>query len=295
MPGGRPPAATDLANTDMEPDRSPRPAQDAPGAAAAGALVSPGAGLRELLGGLGAGLRRFLRLLAGAARDLAPVVGVVAFFQLAVFRQPFPDLAAVAAGLALVVVGLALFVHGLEISLFPIGEDMANALASRGSVLLLTVFAFGLGFGTTVAEPALIAVAGEAGRVAAGAGLIEDSPAVMESWSETLRYVVAFSVGTALVVGVFRILRGWPIHVLIIGGYLAVVALTAVAPPEMVGIAYDSGGVTTSTITVPLVTALGVGLAHVIRGRNPLLDGFGMIALASLFPMLFVLAYGILV
>lgn len=252
-------------------------------------------GLRApFLAGLAAGLRRFLRLLAGAARDLAPVVGVVAFFQLAVFQQPFPDLGSVAAGLALVLVGLALFVLGLEISLFPIGEDMANALASRGSALLLAAFAFGLGFGTTVAEPALIAVAGEAGRVAAEAGLIDSAPATMESWATTLRYVVALSVGASLVVGVLRILRNWPIHVLIIGGYLVVVALTAAAPPEMVGIAYDSGGVTTSTITVPLVTALGVGLAHVIRGRNPLLDGFGMIALASLFPMVFVLAYGIL-
>ncbi|HER25691.1 MAG TPA: DUF1538 domain-containing protein, partial [Rhodospirillales bacterium] len=115
------------------------------------------------------------------------------------------------------------------------------------------------------------------------------------AYALTLRLTVALSVGIALVVGVFRILKGWPIHYLIIGGYLGVVVLTLFAPAEIIGIAYDSGGVTTSTITVPLVTALGVGLASTIRGRNPMVDGFGLIAFASLTPILFVLVFGMVV
>jgi hypothetical protein len=152
-----------------------------------------------------------------------------------------------------------------------------------------------LGFGTTVAEPALIAISHEAARTMAEAKVIADSEAARASYAKSLRYTVAVSVGIALVLGVFRILKGWPVHWMIIGGYVIVVGLTAVAPKEIIGIAYDSGGVTTSTITVPLVTALGVGLASVIRGRNPMTDGFGMIAFASLTPMIFVLLFGMVV
>ena len=146
-----------------------------------------------------------------------------------------------------------------------------------------------------MAEPALIAVAAEAGRVAGTAGAIADTAEARDGHAFSLRMTVALSVGASLVLGVFRILKGWPIQYLIIGGYLLVVALTAFAPPEIVGIAYDSGGVTTSTITVPLVTALGVGLAATIRGRNPMIDGFGLIAFASLSPMIFVLIFGMVV
>ena len=152
-----------------------------------------------------------------------------------------------------------------------------------------------LGFGTTVAEPALIAVTGEAAKIASAAGVIGADTDAMQSYAFQLRMTVALSVGFALVVGVLRILMGWPIQYLIIGGYLVVMALTQFAPEDIVGIAYDSGGVTTSTITVPLVTALGVGLASAIRGRNPIIDGFGLIAFASLSPMIFVLLFGILV
>jgi hypothetical protein len=154
------------------------------------------------------------------------------------------------------------------------------------------LFAFALGFGTTVAEPALIAIAEEAARVAAVGGWIDESEALRRSYANGLRYTVALSVGFAVVLGVMRILRGWPLQNLIILGYLGVILMTAVAPKEIVGIAYDSGGVTTSTITVPLVTALGVGLASCIEGRNPMTDGFGLIALASLMPMIFVMVYG---
>lgn len=232
--------------------------------------------------------------LLDSLRDLAPIIGVIAFFQLIVLRQPIPNLGDMLSGILLVVIGLTLFVEGLKLGLFPIGESMAHRLAGKGSLFWLVIFAFSLGFGTTVAEPALIAVAEEAAAVAAAGGMIADTREAATEYASGLRLTVALSVGFAIVIGVLRIIRGWPIHYLIIGGYIGVVIMTAFAPPEIIGIAYDSGGVTTSTITVPLVTALGVGLATSIHGRNPLTDGFGLIAFASLTPMIFVMLYGIL-
>jgi len=237
-------------------------------------------------------LRGFLNLLVGAFRDLLPIIVVIAVFQLAVIQQPFPNLGGILVGLVCVVVGLALFIQGLEIGLFPLGEAMAQAMTRKGSLAGLLVFAFVLGFGTTVAEPALIAIAAEAATIAGTAGAIADTAQAREDYAFWLRMTVALSVGAALVLGVFRILVGWPIQYFIISGYIMVTVMTAFAPAEIVGIAYDSGGVTTSTITVPLVTALGVGLASTIRGRNPLLDGFGLIAFASLTPMIFVMIFG---
>lgn len=225
-------------------------------------------------------------------RDLAPIVLVIAFFQIVVLQQPFPNLGSVLVGLLCVWVGLALFIQGLESGLFPLGEVLARGFANKGSLTALLAFAFCLGFGATVAEPALIAVAAEAAEVAAAAGAITDSDQARSSYALQLRLVVAVSVGAAIMLGVLRILKGWPIHYLIISGYLLVSAMTLVAPDEIVGVAFDSGGVTTSTITVPLVTALGVGLAASIRGRNPMVDGFGLIAFASLTPMICVMAYG---
>ena len=154
------------------------------------------------------------------------------------------------------------------------------------------IFAFFLGFSTTIAEPALIAVAQEAAMVSSSAGIIENDSETLDSYAFGLRLSVAFSVGLAIVIGVIRILKGWPIYYLIIGGYILVMLVTMIAPKEIIGLAYDAGGVTTSTITVPLVTALGVGLANVIKGRSPLTDGFGLIAFASLLPMIFVMIYG---
>ena len=241
------------------------------------------------------GLRSLISVMMGSVRDLAPIVLVVIFFQAVVLRQPFPNLADTIAGLLFVLLGLGLFIRGLDMALFPIGEALAGAFARKGSVVLLLLFAFGLGFGTTVAEPALIAVTEEAARVMAAAGSIADDEETQRTFATALRYTVAVSVGTALIIGVWRILKGWPIQWLIIGGYILVVLLTTLAPEEIIGIAYDSGGVTTSTITVPLVTALGVGLATVIRGRNPMVDGFGLIAFASLTPMIFVLIFGMVV
>ncbi len=236
-----------------------------------------------------------LRLVSGSARDLAFIVLVIGLFQLAVLRQPFPDLGRVLAGLIMVLLGLALFVRGLDLGLFPLGEGMAHAFARKGSLGWLLAFAFAVGFGTTAAEPALILIAAEAGEVAAQAGAIADTAPARESYALGLRLTVALAVGVALVVGVWRILSGWPLHLMIAGGYLLVVVMTAFAPEEIVGIAYDSGGITTSTVTVPLVTALGVGLASSIEGRNPVVDGFGLIAFASLTPMIFVMAYGMLI
>jgi len=227
-------------------------------------------------------------------RDLLPIVLVIAFFQIIVLQQAPENLLQIFTGLLFVVLGLTFFIFGLEQGLFPIGESMAHAFASKGSVFWLLTFAFALGFGTTIAEPALIAVAAEASKVAAEAGLVELNQQAMKSYASGLRLTVALSVGFAIALGVLRILLNWSIQYIIMIGYLMVVVMTAFAPIEISGIAYDSGGVTTSTITVPLVTALGVGLASSISGRNPMLDGFGLIAFASLFPIIFVLGYGMI-
>ena len=240
-------------------------------------------------------LRRFLDSVLSSVRDLLPIVLVVAFFQVVVIQEPVPQFGRMLAGSVLVILGLAFFVRGLEQALFPIGESIAYAFARKGSLFWLLVFAFALGFGTTIAEPALIAVAEEAAEIAAEGAVIAQDIEAMEEYAFGLRLTVALSVGFAIAVGVYRIIRGWPIQYFIIAGYIGVVIMTAFAPPEIIGIAYDSGGVTTSTVTVPLVTALGVGLAESIKGRNPMVDGFGLIALASLTPMIFVMGYGMII
>jgi hypothetical protein len=229
-------------------------------------------------------LKLFLGYLKDSFRDLLPIVLVIAFFQ-GVILQTVPDnLLATIIGLVIVGIGLAIFLQGLEIGIFPVGENLANEFAKKGSLFWLLTFAFLIGFGTTVAEPALIAIADKASVISDGK--------IDAFW---LRMVVAFSVGLAIVIGVFRIVVGHPIHYYIIAGYIIVVTVTFFAPKEIIGLAYDSGGVTTSTVTVPLVAALGVGLASSIKGRNPVIDGFGLIAFASLTPMIFVQVYGIAV
>ncbi len=227
-------------------------------------------------------------------RDLLPIILVVLFFQLLVFRQPLPQAGKLCVGLLFVVVGLSLFIKGLEMGLFPLGEAMAYDFAKTGSVPWLIAFAFALGFGTTFAEPALIAIADKASTLRVYEGAEDQVLALQRSFAIGLRTTVAISVGLSLAIGVVRIIQGWPLHYLIIAGYVFIMALTPFAPSNIVAIAYDSGGVTTPTITVPLTTALGVGLASSIKGRNPLLDGFGLIALASLTPILFVLLFGML-
>jgi hypothetical protein len=230
-----------------------------------------------------------------ALRDLAPIIVVIAVFQLGVLQKPLPNLLSLLGGSFLVVLGLAFFVLGLEMGLFPLGEAMAYAFARKGSLVWLLIFGFGLGFSTTIAEPALIAISKKAAVIASDAQLIGPGDAAKSAYALGLRLTVAVSVGAAILIGIVRILKGWPVQYLIIGGYVVVMLITTIAPDEIVGIAYDSGGVTTSTVTVPLVTALGVGLSSSIRGRNPMIDGFGLIAFASLLPMIFVIVYGMIV
>lgn len=222
--------------------------------------------------------------LKNASRDLLPIIAVVAFFQLAFIKTVPENLIPSSLGLLIVAVGLALFIRGLEIGIFPIGEALAYDFARKGSLFWLLAFSFLIGFSTTIAEPALIAIADKAADISEG-----------KIDAFYLRITVALSVGCAIALGAFRILVGHPIHYYIIGGYILVVTVTFFAPKEIVGLAYDSGGVTTSTVTVPLVAALGIGLSSCIQGRNPMIDGFGLIAFASLTPMIFVQVFGVVV
>jgi hypothetical protein len=229
-------------------------------------------------------IKIFSQDLRNSFKDLLPIIIVVAFFQIFIIQSMPENLTSIIIGLTIVAVGLALFIRGLELGIFPIGENLAIDFAKKGSTFWLLLFAFTIGFATTVAEPALIAIADKASIISGGL--------VDAFW---LRMTVAFSVGFAITLGTLRILLGHPIQYYIISGYILVVLVTFFAPKEIIGLAYDSGGVTTSTVTVPLVAALGIGLASSIKGRNPVIDGFGLIAFASLTPMIFVQVYGIIV
>lgn len=240
-------------------------------------------------------LRYLLKKLFSSFTDVLPIILVVAFFQIFVIQKPFPNLPETLFGIILVVVGLFIFVQGLETALFPIGERMANQFALKGNPWWIMFFGFALGFSTTIAEPALTVIAGKAGQLAAQAGVIGNRPESIADYVLGLRVTIAMSVGIAIAIGVVRIIKGWPLVIFIFCGYTLIMIATFFAPTDVIGIAYDAGGITTSTITVPLVTALGVGLATFIRGRSPLLDGFGLIAMASLTPILFVMIFGIFV
>ncbi len=228
--------------------------------------------------------RQFFDTLIHAGRNLLPIVVVVAVFQLFILQQVPDGLGSILLGLGIVVIGVALFLQGLEMGIFPIGKTQADAFAAKGSLPWLMIFGFWIGFSAVIAEPALIAVAEQAETISEG----RIDPLV-------LRVLVATSVGVVVSLGVLRILLGLPLHWLMIGGYLLVVLVTFFAPPEIVGLAYDSGGVTTNIVTVPLIAALGLGLAGSIRGRNPLTDGFGLVALAVMVPMITVQLYGVIV
>lgn len=236
-----------------------------------------------------------LYTLLGTLKDVAPIIALLLFFQLVVLRQPLPNPGRLAMGFGLVTVGLALFLVGLERALFPLGSVMASQLtdpsfiapdAPPGASLAwwqygwVYAFAFAIGFSTTVAEPSLIAVSLKAEEASAGA---------LKPWA--LRIAVALGVAISVAVGAFRIVTGTPLALYMMAGYAVVVVQTLFAPRSIIPLAYDSGGVTTSTVTVPLVTALGLGLASTVPGRSPVLDGFGLIALASLFPMITVMGY----
>lgn len=237
----------------------------------------------------------FLHILLATLRDVLPIAGIIFGFQFLVIRKPVPNLRRVIIGFIYVVIGLALFLQGLEQALFPLGRLMAEQLTAPQFIYGLEklpeivhwqeyywvyLFAFAIGFSTTIAEPSLIAVAMKANEVSAGG---------IGVWG--LRIAVAIGVAIGIGLGSWRIVTGYPLHYFIITGYIIVVIQTFFAPRLIVPLAYDSGGVTTSTVTVPLVAALGLGLAETIPGRSPLLDGFGLIAFASLFPMMTVMGY----
>ncbi|MDX1593062.1 MAG: DUF1538 domain-containing protein [Gammaproteobacteria bacterium] len=225
--------------------------------------------------------------------DVLPIAGILFGFQLLVLRERIPNLGRVLLGFLYVLVGLALFLVGLQEALFPLGKVMAAQLTDPAFILgevdrvlgwddyyWVYLFAAATGFATTIAEPSLIAVAMKARQVSGGAITI---------WG--LRVAVAIGVAIGIALGAFRIVTGTPLHYYIVAGYVMVIVQTVFAPRMIVALAYDSGGVTTSTVTVPLVTALGLGLAGTVPGRSPLLDGFGLIAFASLFPIMSVMAY----
>ncbi|MBT8105026.1 MAG: DUF1538 domain-containing protein [Woeseiaceae bacterium] len=232
-----------------------------------------------------------------SAQDVAPVVFFLFAFQIGVLRERIPNPGAILVGFAFVTIGLGLFLVGLEETLFELGRLMAAQLTDPaflkeasgrvGEALMwqdfywVYLFAAAIGFSTTLAEPALLAVSIKANSVSGGA---------IGTWG--LRVAVAIGVGVGVALGCYRIITGLPLHYFIAVGYMVVIVQTAMAPKLIVPLAYDSGGVTTSTVTVPLVTALGLGLAEAIPGRSPLLDGFGLVAFASLFPIISVLAYG---
>nr|WP_300528988.1 DUF1538 domain-containing protein [Maricaulis sp.] len=240
-------------------------------------------------------LIQILTTLVTTLRDVAPIALILGFFQIVVLRQRVPHLKQVLIGFVYVILGLALFLVGLQEALFPLGETMARQLTDPAFIYggeaipedrdwtkyyWIYLFAFTIGFSTTIAEPSLIAVSLKADEASGGA---------ISSWP--LRIAVAVGVALSIALGAFRIVTGTPLHLYMMVGYVLVVVQTMFAPKEIVPLAYDSGGVTTSTVTVPLVTALGLGLASTVPGRSPLIDGFGLIALASLFPMITVMGY----
>jgi len=241
-------------------------------------------------------LLHFGQTAVGLIRDVLPIAAILIGFQVLVLRRPILNPARVGFGLLMVLLGLALFLEGLELALFPLGRLMAEQLTAPSFLfgegteaiaqfgwsdyLWVYLFAGAVGFATTVAEPALIAVSIKANQVSGGTITVNG-----------LRFAVAVGVAIGVAMGAFRIVTGTPLHWYIITGYVIVIIQTAVAPRAIIPLAYDSGGVTTSTVTVPLVAALGLGLAETSPGRSPLLDGFGLIAFASLFPMISVMAY----
>ena len=235
---------------------------------------------------------RFFKPLFSSFLDLAPILAVVLIFQIFIIQQPVPEVTRLIVGTLFVIVGLTLFIQGLQLSLFPLGESMAYAFARKGSLFWLLAFAFCLGFGAAIAEPALIAIADKAAALASSSNIIKSTDIARNNYALAFRITVAFSVGFAILIGVLRIIRGWPVYYPIFCAYACIALMTPFAPAEIVGIAYDSGCIATSTLTVPLVTALGVGLATAIKGRNPITDGFGLVVFASLTPMIFVMAYG---
>ncbi len=227
----------------------------------------------------------FLRSVAQTARDLAPIILVLAFFQFFVVHEPVPDIVGKVTGALFVLLGLALFLAGLSMSLFPLGERLAEEFARKGNLWLLLLFAFAIGFGSTVAEPALIAVAEQA----AVAMVPNADSGDVAMTALVLRVATSAAVGLAVVLSCIRIIRGWPALAPVLAVYGVALVMTVLHPSPMEGIAFDAGAAATSAINIPLIAALGIGLATVLEGRSPLADGFGAVALASAMPMITIL------
>ncbi len=227
---------------------------------------------------------QLLKMLSQTVKELLPLIALLLFFQLVILRTSIPNIKNVFFGVILAVLGLFIFIRGLQIGLFPLGESLGIQFARKGSLTWTLIFAFLLGYATTVAEPALIAVASKSEEISNG---------VIREWH--LRNVVALGVAFGITYGVLRIVFDISLSVSLISGYFIVALLTYFAPSYIIGLAYDCGGVTTSTITVPLVAALGIGITSSIAGRDPFIDGFGLIAFATLFSIISVLLFGILV
>lgn len=230
-----------------------------------------------------------LRLIADNARDMLPIVLVVVLFQILAIDQPLPDLPGKILGGVFVLLGLTLFVRGLSMSLFPLGEGLADALSRRANIWLLLLFAFALGFGSTVAEPALLAVALQAAEAAAATGTIGEGPEEVQGYATILRYTASAAVGLGVMLGTLRVILGWPAAWFVLGGYGIAMLISLITRTPLSGVAFDAGAAATSAINIPLMAALGVGLATVIGGRNPMTDGFGIMALASVMPALAIL------
>jgi magnesium-transporting ATPase (P-type) len=237
--------------------------------------------------------RKIFQSIIESIKDLLPIIIVVGFFQIFVIQKPLDDFLLIIEGLLLIILGLTFFVFGLKIGFFPAGENLAYNFVERASLSWLLIFGFALGFGVTIAEPDLIVISGEVAKAIQESQIIESTDEARKSFQNMFRSIIAFCVGISVILGVLKILKNWSTHSIIIILYLLVILLTPLAPEYIIGIAYDSGGVTTSAITVPLIVAIGVGLASSIRGRNPLVDGFGLIAIASVVPIIGILFFGI--
>lgn len=227
-------------------------------------------------------MKNLFYLLSKSVVDVLPLIAVILLFSQFVIDEPIGNFYRISIGFVMVIIGLFIFMRGLNMGIFPLGASMAYSFAERGNLFWLLLFAALLGYSSTIAEPALIAVCNQAEQSSNG-----------ELNGFILRNAVAIGVAAGLVIGTLRIILGHPIQIYIAVGYIIVMIITIFSPVEIVGVAYDSGGVATSVITVPLIAALGIGLANSIEGRNPIVDGFGLIAFAALAPMVTVMLYGI--
>lgn len=239
-------------------------------------------------------IRYILFKLFNATMDVLPIIGVIVFFQIVIIKKPFPHIEKTILGIIMVIIGLFVFIEGLENTFFPIGENMANQFAIKGNIWWLIIFGFAIGFATTFAEPTVTIIANKTAQLSASAGKLTNEAPAISRYALELRLTIAFAVGLSIAFGVVKVIKGWPLAWFIMAGYGLIIAAAPIIPREFVGIAFDAGGIATSTISVPFITSLGIGLASSFRGRNPFVDGLGLIALACMTPILFVMLFSVL-